>query len=234
MKTESLATIFKSAQREAEETSTYKCFYTFNSSNHQNELKTSFGPLKFLNEELLSPQGSITYTAEENSQIILLPIAGALNYSNSNQDEILVKSEQIKILETGKTLSYTVNNPFEQEWIHYLHIGFNTGKTHSAAQSLLQDIEFKKMNELVCFNSAQQTDHLGYIGIYEGRSEGTYTIKKAGNGIFVYVIKGAFEVQGRLLEQKDGLSLWDIEKIEFEALSSNAIILLLEVQLKLK
>lgn len=229
MKTESQATIFKSALRGTEETPVYKCFYTFNSTDHQNELKESFGQLKFLNEESLSPHGSITYTAEENTRVVLLPIAGALNYSNANHQEVLVKSEQIKILETEKTLSYTVNNPFEQEWINYLHIGFKVNPSLLGTQSLLQNIEFKKMNELVCFDSAEQT---GYIGIYDGRSEGTYTVKKPGNGVFVHIIKGAFEVQGRLLEQKDGLSLWNIHEIEFEALSNNAIIMLLEIQLK--
>lgn len=230
---ESQATIFKSALRGTEDTPTYKCFYTFNSTDHQNELKESFGQLKFLNEESLSPQGSITYSAAENTKVILLPIAGALHYSNSNQDEILVRSEQIKILETGKELSYTVNNPFEQEWINYLHIGFSTNDSTPDYRSLLQNIEFKKMNELVCLDADQQTDQVsGYIGIYEGRSEGTYSVKKSGNGIFVHIIKGAFEVQGRLLEQKDGLSLWNLQEIEFEALSSNAIILLLEIQLK--
>jgi hypothetical protein len=36
-------------------------------------------------------------------------------------------------------------------------------------------------------------------------------------------------VQGRLLENRDALSLWDTEEIDMEALSNDAVILLIEV-----
>lgn len=47
-------------------------------------------------------------------------------------------------------------------------------------------------------------------------------------GVFAFVIEGAFEIQGRLLEAKDGLALWNDNEIEMEALSNGAIILLIE------
>jgi redox-sensitive bicupin YhaK (pirin superfamily) len=47
----------------------------------------------------------------------------------------------------------------------------------------------------------------------------------------VYVIEGAFEVQYRLLHARDGLALWEAERVEWEALSNDAILLVLEVPL---
>jgi hypothetical protein len=230
MKRESPAKIFNSALRGCKETATYKCFYTF--KEDQNKVGESFGHLKFLNDESLSPLQSITYTYEEDTQVVLLPIAGALNYRNSSHTTELVQSEQIKILDIEKGSSYTFDNPFEKEWINYLHIGFKKNVSHSELPTT-QRIEFKKMNELVCFGTPQTKDQSsGYIGMYEGRSKGNYALKDPCNGVFVYVISGAFEVQGRLMEYRDGLSLWDTEEIEFEALSNNAIILLFEIKLK--
>lgn len=234
MKRESPANFFESAQRWCEETATYKGFYTFNFKDYQSEYKEAFGQLRFLNDESLSPKESITYTYEEDAHIVLLPIAGALNHSNGSQSGDLIRSEQIKTLEVKKGTSYTFNNPFEEDWINYLHMGFKMNVPFSEQQATLKNIGFKKMNELVSlgFNAQMQSNPTGYIGIYEGRSEEIYKIKKAGNGVFVYIIKGAFEVQGRLMEYRDGLSLWDTEEIEFEALSNNAIIMLLEINLK--
>jgi hypothetical protein len=67
-----------------------------------------------------------------------------------------------------------------------------------------------------------------HIGKFDGRKEGTHIVTDAGKGIFVFVIEGAFEVQNRLLQLRDGLALWNTASIEFEALSNDAILLLLE------
>lgn len=228
------ANIFNSAKRGVKETANYTCYSTFSFNDSQNEFREPFGQLKFLNDESLSPLESITYTHEEDVQVLVLPITGALNYCPAPPEEILVRSEQVKIIEVKKGSPYTFTNPFEKEWINYLHIGFKVNASHQKPQSTLQNIQFRKLDELVPFgfNGTAKDQPFGSIGIYQGRSEGSYALKNPNNGIFIYIIEGAFEVQGRLLEHRDGLSLWDTEEIEFEALSTNAIIMLLEIKLK--
>lgn len=46
------------------------------------------------------------------------------------------------------------------------------------------------------------------------------------------MLEGAFEVQGTLLHARDGLALWETDEVEMEALSNDAIILLVELPLK--
>jgi quercetin 2,3-dioxygenase len=46
------------------------------------------------------------------------------------------------------------------------------------------------------------------------------------------VLQGAFEVQYKLMETRDGLALWNAKEIEIEALSNEAIIMLIEMDLK--
>ena len=43
------------------------------------------------------------------------------------------------------------------------------------------------------------------------------------------VINGAFEIQNRLLENRDAIILWEITELEFEALSENALIIFFEI-----
>jgi hypothetical protein len=49
-----------------------------------------------------------------------------------------------------------------------------------------------------------------------------------GSAMMVYIINGSFEVDGRLMEHRDALLVWDTDSIEYEALSEAAIILLIE------
>ena len=68
-----------------------------------------------------------------------------------------------------------------------------------------------------------------FIGQYGGREEDEYVLKNFSNSVFVFVVEGAFEVANRLLETRDGMALSRIETVEFEALSHDAILLLLEI-----
>jgi redox-sensitive bicupin YhaK (pirin superfamily) len=67
------------------------------------------------------------------------------------------------------------------------------------------------------------------IGKFSGRAETTYKLTSENSGLFVFVIEGAFELEGRLLHARDGLALWEIKEVELEALSNDAIILLIEL-----
>ena len=67
------------------------------------------------------------------------------------------------------------------------------------------------------------------LGRFAGRHETEYKVQHAGSHLFAYVLAGAFEFEGRLLHEKDGLALWDMATLELEALSNNALVLVLEL-----
>ena len=75
------------------------------------------------------------------------------------------------------------------------------------------------------------SQYQGFIGRYAGRAEDRYQPRERKNGVFVFVLSGVFEVQNRLLHQRDGLSLTNVQngEVDFEALSNDAVLLLLEV-----
>ena len=66
------------------------------------------------------------------------------------------------------------------------------------------------------------------MGKYEGRQKGKSRVQFNHN-TFIYVVSGAFEVNDRLLETGDGICFWETNLIEFEALSNNAVFLIIEV-----
>jgi len=68
-----------------------------------------------------------------------------------------------------------------------------------------------------------------YIGKFSGRGETTYNSRFKKNCVFLFIIEGAFEVEGRLLHAGDGLAIRDEKETGIEALSNDAILLLLEL-----
>ena len=56
-----------------------------------------------------------------------------------------------------------------------------------------------------------------------------YELKQENKSIFGIVINGACEFQDRLMETRDAILLYDLNTLEFEALSENLLIIFLEV-----
>ena len=58
-------------------------------------------------------------------------------------------------------------------------------------------------------------------------------MKKKGNGVYAFVIKGDFTIGNIALNQRDGLGIWDTDAIQITANSADAEILLMEVPMVL-
>lgn len=67
-----------------------------------------------------------------------------------------------------------------------------------------------------------------HIGIFNNHTKAVYSPNNKTNGIFAFIISGTFEVQGGLMEERDGIALWEKSEIAIKAMSENSIILLIE------
>ena len=89
----------------------------------------------------------------------------------------------------------------------------------------IEELDFTQKNKIQMITSNLKSPN--FIGIYEGRAEEEYKLKHS-EKLFGFVINGAFEFQNRLLENRDGILLWELKELEFEALSNDALILFIE------
>jgi redox-sensitive bicupin YhaK (pirin superfamily) len=221
------AQIFKSDLRGAFKLDAFQRLSTFNFGTYQDEYRKPFGSLKVLNEVILAPLQKTFIFTESDSEIVILPIFGGINYKDCSGNSDFIRIEQIKQISAQKGMSIELSNPYDLENVSYLEIRFTAKTNNFKAASNRFDFGFSERNIMKPLFEFSNT--LGFIGIYDGRKEGFYTLNNHLNGIFVFVISGAFEVENILLQGKDGLSLQKTETIEWEALSENAVLLLFEV-----
>ncbi|WP_269226770.1 hypothetical protein [Flavobacterium eburneipallidum] len=224
-----LVQIYKADFRGENSSKNSQCLSTFNFQNYQDDSRKPYGSLQFLNEEILAPKQKRTNIIASDKDIFILPIFGGIEYKDNLGNQEFIRVEQIQHIIAQKGMSFELSNPFEEDNVSYLQMGFDFKNRGFQSNFKPFDFGLNQKNELIPLFEVEKT--LGFIGIYEGRKEGFYKLKEASNGIFVFVINGAFEVENRLLESKDGLSLQQIEAIEWEALSENAILLVLEIPL---
>jgi quercetin 2,3-dioxygenase len=234
MLTNTEAKIYLADQRGCSQNERYRSYHTFSFGTYLNENRKPFGALHAFNDDTLKGGNTVKHQVQEDTAILLLPIVGAVRYSHNGVHRLL-EAGQCHIFFVSKKSEFELSNPYENELINFLQIWFTIPTLHNDHHCEFEfDLNTSK-NKLIPFiSSLQEKQHLnmlGYIGKFDGREEGTYLREYADSGVFIFVIEGAFEVQNRLLHPRDGLSLRNVNKIEFEALSNEAIILLLEPRL---
>lgn len=213
------ARIYKAQQRGLYEDSTRRWYATFNFESYTDPHRKPFGALEILNDETLGPQQQVTRFAQYKC-VLLIPLVGTLEFVYEGETRFAEPNEAVWLPLEG---SITLKNPYERELVNFLFIEF---KEPCGTEASTISINLEEHNSLNPFSLPGAVK--AKMGIFDGRSEAVYHPKE-GNGIFVFVISGAFEVQGRLLEERDALALWETTEADMEALSQNAVILLFEV-----
>lgn len=212
--TQTEAIIHLAEQRACTQSHWQRSFHTFG-------VHSGFGKLTLLNDDTLKGGHSFNYSFTEDRLILLLPIVGGLDYQHATQSGFIeVGESQFLSLPKGEKL--TLINSYESELINFVCVGWNcTDAPDNGCHSFDLDANKNKMNALPFFS----------IGKFAGRQDDVYTLRNPDKGVFAFVIEGAFELQNRLLQPRDGLALWNTSEIEFEALSEGAILLLIEPNL---
>lgn len=187
--------------------------------------KGSFKCLRNFNEEILAPSCSKEITLDDNSVNIIIPIFG--NIELSGYDFIKnISIEESVFIARKKEQIISVKNISQEHNICYLLISWQLDDIDED-QLITEKFDLAPKNQMHTLSASLGIPN--YIGLIDGREEGYYQLSNKNNGLFVYVINGAFEFQNRLLESGEALCLWDVCEIEYEALSNNALLLFFEV-----
>jgi hypothetical protein len=214
--------ILKSEVRGSIVTDNYNCFSSFNYANYQQESRKSYGNLLVFNDETLAGQEKIKYDLDENQVVLLIPLVGTIVIENDGNSESIAVN-QIHTFYIEKENFFTISNDYEKDLVNFLQIRFQLNPIKTSTTNF--DLETR--NEFI--NLITRDEFSISIGIFDARKDSIYKLNDSKKGLFAFVLNGAFEFQNRLLENRDGLKIWNIQEIELEALSENAMLLLLEI-----
>lgn len=170
---------------------------------------------------VLDPQSDWQFSVAANSTLWILPFIGDVVVEISGEKYPV---EEDHVWQQGCTAEQLIRlqNAYTEEAIQCYAL---IGEGCSDHKRTIQNLDFStQKNQLIALHTQAKV----WIGQYRGRAEDTYQLQETNKQVWVYVLQGVFEVQNRLLHAQDALYLWDLEAVEFEALSQNAMILLID------
>lgn len=211
--------------------------HSFSFANYYDPARMNFGLLRVLNDDLVAGGKGFGTHPHDNMEIISIPLSGDLEHADSMGNTTVIKQNDVQILTAGTGIKHSeynknVDKPvnFLQIWVfpkqkniapHYDQQSFNPEDRVNKLQQIVSPIKGDEgvwINQDAWFHMANLTKDF----------QVEYDVKKDGNGVYVFIIDGDVTVNDQLLNKRDGLGVWDTDKLSIKA-GTDAVILLLEV-----
>jgi len=215
---------------------------TFSFASYYNPERMHFGVLRVLNDDVVDPSKGFGTHPHDNMEIISIPLEGDLQHKDSMNNVAIIKKGDIQVMSAGTGIYHSEFNnntdkqvKFLQIWLYpnkknvtprYDQISLNLKDRHNRFQQILSP----NSNDEGVWIHQQAWFHLG---IFDNQFAANYNIKKSGNGVYAFVIKGSFLINGSLLNEKDGLGIWDLKNLDVTSQANDSEILLMEVPMTL-
>jgi redox-sensitive bicupin YhaK (pirin superfamily) len=212
-------------------------YHSFSFGSYYNPDRMNFGALRVLNDDTVDAGMGFGKHPHDNMEIISIPLEGDLEHKDSMNNTAVIKNGDIQAMSAGTGIYHSEYNQdpdkrvkFLQIWIYpnqrnveprYDQLTLNLADRHNQLQQVLSpnaDDAGVWIHQDAWFN----------LGKFDAGVSTGYTIHKAGNGVYAFVLSGQVQIEGQTLNTRDALGIWDTESFTITA-SADAEFLLMEV-----
>lgn len=213
-------------------------YHTFSFANYYHPERMHFGALRVLNDDTVAPGMGFGTHPHKNMEIISIPLDGDLEHKDSMGNVAVIRHGDIQVMSAGKGITHSEYNKNADRDVKFLQIWVLTNQqevTPRYDQISLNSNDLK--NRLQQILSPNRNDEGVWIyqnawfhlGSFDFNHSFEYKFKEKNNGVYAFVIQGDFLIEGQLLSNRDGLGIWETDRITIVSQSEKAEILLMEV-----
>ncbi|MGQ2984597.1 pirin family protein [Flavobacterium sp.] len=217
--------------------------HTFSFANYHNPDRMHFGVLRVLNDDRVDPGMGFGTHPHDNMEIISIPLEGDLEHKDSMNNTAVIRKGDIQVMSAGIGIYHSEYNKNKDKLTKFLQIWVYPNKRNVTPRygqiTLDETARRNNLQQVLSPNPDDEgvwihQDAWFHLGTFDTDKQANYSLKKKGNGIYAFVIKGDFTIGTIELNQRDGLGIWDTDEILITANSQDAEILLMEVPMALR
>ena len=216
-------------------------FHSFSFASYYNPERMNFGMLRVLNDDTVSGGMGFGTHPHDNMEIISIPLEGDLEHKDSMGNTTVIRNGDIQVMSAGTGIQHSEYNKHQNETVKFLQIWVFPNKRNVTPRydqiTLDKNDRHNKVQQILSPNPEDEgvwihQDAWFHMGDFENGKTETYQIKKNGNGVYAFILKGKFTINNIDLDVRDGLGLTNTDSIEIVATSDDASILLMEVPMQ--
>ena len=215
--------------------------HTFSFANYRNPERMHFGALRVLNDDRVAAGRGFGMHPHDNMEIVSIPLKGNLEHRDNMGNTTIIKEGDVQIMSAGTGVFHSEMNQRTDQDVEFLQIWIfpkrrnitprydqQTFHTHDRKNTLQTVVSPENVEKGIDINQ----DAYLTLAELDSKKYVDYTIRKTGNGVYIFVLEGSVEIAGETLERRDGLGVWDTDGVKIAAVS-DAEVLLLEVPMEI-
>jgi redox-sensitive bicupin YhaK (pirin superfamily) len=197
-----------------------------------------FGVLRVLNDDFVEAGMGFGPHPHDNMEIISIPLEGDLEHNDSMGNVAVMKNGDVQVMSAGTGITHSEYNKNKDKPVKFLQIWVfpnrkNVKPRYDQITLNLADRR-NKLQQILSPNADDEgvwihQDAWFHLGKFDEGFSTDYSIKKSGHGVYAFVLKGDITIDETVLNERDGLGIWNTDKISIKANSQDAEILLMEV-----
>lgn len=233
-------TIHKADSRGFSDLGWLQSYHTFNFGSYYDYDRKLFGALRVLNDDTVAPGKGFPMHGHTNMEIISIPLEGDLEHSDNIGNKTVISQGDIQVISAGTGTYHSEYNKNPDREVKFLQIWILPDKRNIAPRydQMKLDLENRK-NRFQQILSPDPNDEgiwinqnaWFHLSEFDSGHSADYNIKGKKNGLYIFVIKGEIEVAGNILSARDGIGIWNIDKVNIKSRSKSGF-LLMEIPMK--
>lgn len=209
--------------------------HSFSFANYNNPERMHFGVLRVLNDDKVAPAKGFGTHPHDNMEIITIPLEGDLEHKDSMGNGTIIKHGDVQVMSAGTGIMHSEFNANKDKDVKLLQIWlFPNKKNVTPRYDQISIGHIEKENQFYQILSPSKDDQGVWIhqdawfhlGNFNQETTQNYHLKKNGNGVYAFVIKGTAEINGQALSERDGFGIWDVDSFEIKASEGSRILLM--------
>lgn len=194
--------------------------------------------LRVLNDDIVAPGKGFGMHPHDNMEIITIPLTGSLEHKDNMGNGEVIRSGDVQLMSAGTGVFHSEFNPSQDEAVSLFQIWIfpklkNVKPRYDQKTFDVSD----RINKLQTLVQPGPTDKGLWIyqdawlsmGKFDTGSKSDYTINRKGNGAYVMVVTGSFEIDGHTLNKRDAIGIWNTDKFSFTSNEEGSELLIIEV-----
>lgn len=215
-------------------------YHSFSFGTYYNPERMNFGALRVLNDDTVDAGMGFGKHPHDNMEIISIPLEGDLEHKDSMNNVAVIKNGDIQAMSAGTGIYHSEYNNDRDKRVKFLQIWLYPNKKNVEPRydQLTLDLadRHNKLQQVLSPNANDagvwiHQDAWFHLGKFDKGISTEYTIKKAGNGVYAFILSGEVIINGQTLNTRDGFGIWDTNKFDITA-TTDAEFLLMDVPMK--
>jgi quercetin 2,3-dioxygenase len=212
-------------------------YHTFSFAGYYDPARQHFGALRVLNDDKVAGGRGFGQHPHDNMEIISIPLKGSLEHGDNTGGHGIIKSGEVQIMSAGSGITHSEKNASSTEEVNFLQVWVfpkekNIQPRYDQKLFAAKD-RINKFQTVVAPDKNKgalwiNQDAWFSLGNLSKDSSTEYVINKNTNGVYAFVIEGDVTINRQKLNKRDGLGIWDVDKLSILA-DSDAEVLLMEV-----